>query len=84
MALTPGISGATPRIGGNETNAGAGLYFIKSIAQSSENFFVIYSGKSMFKLLKSQGVEPLLTADGPVSSSSAGARLFRQWGLPAA
>jgi anti-sigma regulatory factor (Ser/Thr protein kinase) len=54
LALTPGISGATPKIGGNETNAGAGLFFIRSIAKVSSNFFVIYSGSTDYKLLRSQ------------------------------
>ena len=63
LALTPGISGATRKIGGNETNAGAGLYFVKSIAQLSGNYFVIYSGRSMFKVLKSGADSPILCAD---------------------
>jgi hypothetical protein len=50
LALTPGISGATPKIGGNETNAGAGLFFVKSLAKLSKNYFIIYSGDTMFKL----------------------------------
>jgi anti-sigma regulatory factor (Ser/Thr protein kinase) len=54
LALTPGISGATPKIGGNETNAGAGLFFIRSIAKVSSNFFVIYSGSTEYKLLRKQ------------------------------
>jgi anti-sigma regulatory factor (Ser/Thr protein kinase) len=54
LALTPGISGATPRIGGNETNAGAGLFFIRSIAKVSGNFFLIYSGSTDYKLSRSQ------------------------------
>ncbi len=52
LALQPGISGATSRIGGNEFNAGAGLFFTKSIASLSRNFFVLYSGESAFKLLR--------------------------------
>jgi len=52
LALTPGITGTTSRIGGTEFNAGAGLFFIKSIAKVSRNFFVIYSGNAMYKLLK--------------------------------
>ena len=54
LALTPGISGATPKIGGNETNAGAGLFFIRSIAKVSGNFFLIYSGKTDYKLVRKQ------------------------------
>jgi hypothetical protein len=49
-ALTPGISGTTSRLGGTQENAGAGLFFTKCIAQSTRNNFLIYSGKSYFKL----------------------------------
>ena len=35
LALTPGITGTTMRIGGTEANAGAGLFFIKSLAKIS-------------------------------------------------
>lgn len=52
LALRPGISGATSRIGGNEFNAGAGLFFTKSIAALSGNFFALYSGDTLFKLLR--------------------------------
>ncbi len=52
LALTPGITGTTRREGGTEQNAGAGLFFIKSIASVNSDFFVIYSGKAMYKLLK--------------------------------
>jgi len=52
LALSPGITGATRRIGGTELNAGAGLFFIKSIAKINRNFFIIYSGNAMYKLLK--------------------------------
>jgi anti-sigma regulatory factor (Ser/Thr protein kinase) len=52
LALQPGISGVRRRPGGNESNAGAGLFFTKSIAALSRNFFVIYSEDCMFKLLR--------------------------------
>ncbi|MFH1653530.1 MAG: ATP-binding protein [Pseudomonadota bacterium] len=51
LALMPGISGTTHREGGTEDNAGAGLYFIKSIAQVARNYFLIYSGSAIYKLL---------------------------------
>ncbi|MCK4327267.1 MAG: hypothetical protein KAW41_02195 [Candidatus Diapherotrites archaeon] len=57
LALTPGITGATKRFGGNAVNAGAGLFFIKSIAKVNGDFFVIYSGSGMYKLLKSKEKE---------------------------
>ena len=52
LALTPGITGTTAREGGTEINGGAGLFFIKSIATINRDFFVIYSGKALYKLLK--------------------------------
>jgi hypothetical protein len=55
LALTPGITGTTKREGGTEYNAGAGLFFIKSIASVNGDFFVIYSGNAMYKLLKRKG-----------------------------
>lgn len=63
MALTPGITGTTRKEGGTERNAGAGLFFIKSIASVNRDFFVIYSGKAMYKLLKRSGKKPKLNAD---------------------
>lgn len=63
LALTPGISGATPRIGGNETNAGAGLFFIRSIAKVSGNFFTIYSGSTLYKLMRRQNHRNTLYGD---------------------
>lgn len=54
LALTPGITGTTNRIGGTEFNAGAGLFFIKSIAKFSRDFFILYSGNALYKLLKSK------------------------------
>lgn len=64
MALRPGVTGTTARLGGNEQNAGAGLFFTKSIARVSRNFFLIYSGSAMFKLLKGPEAEqPVLLSD---------------------
>lgn len=64
LALRPGITGATKRIGGTESNAGAGLFFTKSIATLSRNFFVIYSGNALYKLLKTPERDaPVIYAD---------------------
>ena len=52
LALTPGITGTTNKPGGSEQNAGAGLFFIKTIAFYNRDPFVIYSGEAMYKLLK--------------------------------
>lgn len=64
LALTPGITGMTRNEGGTEQNAGAGLFFIKSIASINRDFFMIYSGKGLYKLLKKQSAKrPHLNAD---------------------
>ncbi len=63
LALIPGITGTTNRLGGTERNAGAGLFFIKSIASVNNDFFVIYSGTGMYKLLKRKGPKIKLHAD---------------------
>lgn len=63
LALIPGITGTTRREGGTEFNAGAGLFFIKSIATVNRDFFVIYSGNSMYKLLKRKAERIQLHAD---------------------
>ncbi|MFH1856924.1 MAG: ATP-binding protein [Candidatus Omnitrophota bacterium] len=52
LALCPGITGTTRREGGTEQNAGAGLFFIKSIAGVNRDFFIIYSGRAFYKLLR--------------------------------
>lgn len=52
LALTPGITGTTRREGGTSENAGAGLFFIKSIAKITRNYFLIYSGNAKYTLLK--------------------------------
>ncbi len=63
LALTPGITGMTKREGGTELNAGAGLFFIKSIAAVNGDFFVIYSGQAMYKLLKRKKTRRTIFAD---------------------
>ena len=63
LALTPGITGITKKLGGSPDNGGFGLFFTKSIAKISRQFFLIYSGKSMFKLLKTkEDKKPVLFA----------------------
>lgn len=52
LALWPGITGTTRREGGTAQNAGAGLFFIKSIARVNRDFFIIYSGSAFYKLLR--------------------------------
>ncbi|NTU73296.1 ATP-binding protein [Candidatus Roizmanbacteria bacterium] len=78
LALTPGITGTTNRLGGTEFNAGAGLFFIKSIAKVNKNFFMIYSGTSMFKLLKNAGKTMRLHGD-PFKDNYAMQNNFPEW-----
>lgn len=52
LALTPGITGTTRREGGTSENAGAGLFFVKSISKITRNYFVIFSGSAEYTLLK--------------------------------
>lgn len=52
LSLMPGVTGTTAQEGGTMDNAGAGLFFIKSIAASNRNFFMLYSGQASYKLLK--------------------------------
>ncbi|PKN00177.1 MAG: hypothetical protein CVU78_02685 [Elusimicrobia bacterium HGW-Elusimicrobia-2] len=64
LALWPGITGMTKREGGTEQNAGAGLFFIKSIAGVNRDFFIVYSGRAFYKLLRKAPQAPLrLKAD---------------------
>ena len=64
LALWPGITGTTRKEGGTEQNAGAGLFFIKSIANVNRDFFIIYSGHGFYKLLKKTLTNrPRLNAD---------------------
>jgi anti-sigma regulatory factor (Ser/Thr protein kinase) len=51
-ALVPGVTGTTMRHGGTAENAGAGLFFVKSISMVTRSYFLIYSGSGVFKLLK--------------------------------
>ncbi len=51
-ALVPGVSGTTLREGGTAENAGAGLFFVKSISLVTRNYFIAYSGSGVYKLLK--------------------------------
>lgn len=65
LALTPGVTGTTKKIGGTERNAGAGLFFIKSLAKISRDFFMIYSGEAMYKLLKTNKNKELKLVSNP-------------------
>lgn len=63
LALWPGITGTTSNPGGTAQNAGAGLFFIKSIATLNRDFFVVYSGNALYKLLTNKNKKIKLNAD---------------------
>lgn len=69
LALTPGITGTTSRIGGTEFNAGAGLFFTKSIAKVSNNFFVLYSGNALYRLKKDRETNDTALNSNPLDDN---------------
>ncbi len=79
LALTPGITGTTRRIGGTDYNAGAGLFFIKSIATVNKDFFVIYSGKAMYKLLKADNKKQIRLRSDPSRDKHSEGSNFPNW-----
>jgi len=72
LALMPGITGKTSKIGGFafSENAGMGLFFIRSIAKVNRNFFVLYSGDAMYKQLKPKELEVHRLYRDPTSDRS--------------
>ena len=52
LALRPGVSGVTARRFGGQENAGAGLFFTKSIAKFSGERFLLYSGRGGYLLFQ--------------------------------
>ena len=79
LALTPGITGTTQRIGGTAYNAGAGLFFIKSIAKVNRAFFVIYSGHALYKLLKTPSEERVRLYGDPNKDKHSQGEEFPYW-----
>lgn len=50
LAFQPGISGTTSRFGGNETNGGAGLFFMRSMCVAAGQSLVMASGSSLMRI----------------------------------
>jgi anti-sigma regulatory factor (Ser/Thr protein kinase) len=64
LALRPGVTGVSPLFGGDETNGGAGLFFLKSMATLARHHMVVISGNTMLKLLTQKYREvPVINAD---------------------
>ncbi len=66
LALTPGITGTTSKEGGTDYNAGAGLFFTKSIAKINRDFFVLYSGSTLYKLLREKNTDDVVLYSNPL------------------
>lgn len=56
-ALTPGVTGVIPGMYGTPDNAGVGLFFTKSIAKASHEYFAIISGNAAFRLRRVRSSE---------------------------
>ncbi len=65
LALTPGITGTTSKEGGTDYNAGAGLFFTKSIAKINKDFFILYSGNTLYKLLREKDEKKVILYSDP-------------------
>lgn len=63
LALRPGITGTSARFGGAENNAGAGLFYTKSLAVLSRTHMTISSGTGFYKLLKDPARNPITIRD---------------------
>lgn len=77
LALTPGITGTTSREGGTDYNAGAGLFFTKSISKINRDLFVLYSGDTLYKLLKEKDGQKVVLNSDPLED-----RHSKESGLP--
>jgi anti-sigma regulatory factor (Ser/Thr protein kinase) len=51
LAFQPGVTGTTANFGGNETNGGAGLFFMKAMSTLSRHHMVMVTGDRLMKLL---------------------------------
>lgn len=51
LAFRPGVTGTTRQFGGNETNGGAGLFFMKAMSTLARHHMVMVTGDTLMKLL---------------------------------
>lgn len=65
LAMRPGITGTSSSFGGTEYNAGAGLFFTKSIAVLSQTHMALLSGSGFYKLRKVRAGQSILIHDDP-------------------
>jgi anti-sigma regulatory factor (Ser/Thr protein kinase) len=79
LALRPGVTGTTRREGGTDQNAGAGLFFIKAIASTNRDFFIIYSGSGFYKLLKKKDMASVILRSDPFIDRHSKSDSFPHW-----
>jgi len=79
LALTPGITGTTRKIGGTSENAGAGLFFIKSLAKVNRDFFMLYSGNAMYKLLREPKDKKIKLLEDPLKDHCSFEEKYPHW-----
>lgn len=79
LALTPGITGTTQKEGGTKENAGAGLFFVKSIAAVNGDFFGIYSGNAFYKLLRQNSKKDAPLNADPLEDRHSAANDYPYW-----
>jgi anti-sigma regulatory factor (Ser/Thr protein kinase) len=66
LALQPGVTGTSSRFGGTEYNAGAGLFFTRSIATLSKTHMVLASGSGFYKSKKCPAGTPVRISANPI------------------
>lgn len=79
LALMPGVTGTTRQEGGTEQNAGAGLFFIKSIASVNGDFFTMYSGTALYKLLRQHSKKRHILHADPFKDRHSAGNTFPAW-----
>lgn len=62
LAMSPGVSGSTANIGGNETNGGAGLFFMKSMTSLSRQRMLLVSGTAIMGINPQEASAPVINA----------------------
>jgi anti-sigma regulatory factor (Ser/Thr protein kinase) len=60
LALEPGVTGALPGMYGQSDNAGAGLFFTRSIAKGTGGYFLIYSGSACYRIKRTKPDDQVL------------------------
>lgn len=69
-AMKPGISGTSANMYGSKDNAGAGLFFTKSIADFTGEYFVLLSGNTYYRLMRRRIGEKIRLSFDPLQNRS--------------